>query len=51
MSAIAQANAVLYFEKGNIRDFHFRNRTAGNTATVVVVATVPFPLVKEALRY
>lgn len=50
MSAIAQANAVLYFENGNIRDFFFKNRTAGSTATVVVVATVPFEAVKKALK-
>lgn len=49
VEAIAQAGSVLYYDKGNIRDFFFKNRTAGNKGRVVVMATVPFEIVKQAL--
>lgn len=43
MAAIAQAGSVLYFDKGDLNDFFFKNRTAGNDGRVVVVATVVHP--------
>jgi len=43
MDAIAPANSVLYFEKGDLTHFMFKNRTAGVVARVAVVATVVHP--------
>lgn len=43
MSAIAQTGSVLYFDKGDINDFFFQNRTAGNAGRVVFVGTVVHP--------
>ena len=49
-AAVAAAGSVLTFPKGNLREIFFKNRTAGNTATVVAVATVPTAYTREALK-
>jgi len=49
-SAIAQAGSVIFFPKGDLRDIFFKNRTAGNVARIVCVATVPDQTVREALK-
>ncbi len=43
MDAIAQAGSVLYFDKGDLGDIFFKNRTAGNVGRVAIVATVVHP--------
>jgi len=40
----------MYFDKGDLRDIFFKNRTAGNNGRVVIVGTVPHPETTEALR-
>jgi len=50
MGAIAQAGSVLYYDKGDLSDFFFKNRTAGNAARVVLVATVVHPETMRKLQ-
>jgi len=50
LTAIAPANSVLTFPKGDLRDIFFKNRTAGNNGRVIVVATTPDVTVREALK-
>jgi len=40
MTAVAKSNSILYFRSGNLRDFYFKNYTAGNDCVVVCVATL-----------
>ena len=50
MDAIAPANSVLYYEKGDLNDFFFKNRTAGVVGRVAVVATVVHPATMRELE-
>jgi len=38
---------VAFFRKGNLKDFVFKNYTAGSNTTIVCVATVPTEYVKQ----
>lgn len=49
MDAIAPANSTLFFEKGDLNHFMFKNRTAGVVGRVAVVATVVHPETLKAL--
>jgi hypothetical protein len=50
MDAIAQAGSVLYYNKGDLSHFFFKNRTAGNVGRVCVVATVVHPETLKELQ-
>ena len=47
--AVVNAGDVVYFTKGNLKDFLFQNNVAGNNTTIVAVATVPTYYLKEVL--
>lgn len=40
MLAIAQKDAVVSLDKGNMADIYFKNKTAGQTSTIQIVATI-----------
>jgi len=44
------ANDVVWFSKGNLKDFVFKNKTAGSNTKIVAIATVPTATLKEILR-
>lgn len=48
----AQINTgdVVFFKNGNLKDFMFKNATAGSNTKIVAVATVPAHLVKQAVK-
>ena len=50
MGAIAQAGSVLSFDKGDLSDFFFKNRTAGNNGRVELMATVVHPETNRQLQ-
>lgn len=48
--AVASANSVLTFRNGDLKDFFFKNKVAGNNGRIVVVASVPVKQVLDMLR-
>jgi len=48
--ATVNAGDVVWFTNGNLRDFIFKNNTAGSNTKIVCVATVPTVYMKEMLR-
>lgn len=45
-----EAGDVAFFQKGNLKDFLFKNKSAGSNARIVCIATVPNEYVKEKLN-
>jgi len=50
LKAVATANSVLTFRNGDLKDFFFKNKTAGNNGRIVAVASVPIKAVLDELR-
>lgn len=48
--ATVNAGDVIWFNNGNLRDFIFKNNTAGSNTKIVCVATVPTAFMKEILK-
>ena len=44
------AGDVVFLKNGNLRDFIFKNASAGSNTKIVAIATVPNEYVKEMLR-
>ena len=44
------AGDVAFFQKGNLKDFVFKNASAGSNTTIVCIATVPNALVSQAVK-
>ena len=40
MEAIAEANSVVSFDRGSLKDIFFKNKTPGQAAKVVFVGTI-----------
>jgi len=47
--ATINAGDVVWFNNGNLKDFLFKNSTAGSNTKIVVVATVPTVYMKQVL--
>lgn len=48
--AVMNPGEVIWMDKANLRDFMFKNHTAGDNGLVVAVATVPNAFVTKNLR-
>lgn len=44
------AGDVVWFSNGNLKDFVFKNYTAGSNTQIIAVATVPNWVVKQAVK-
>lgn len=51
MSAIGSVNSVISFPKGNLKDFFFKNKTAGSNSVIVFVGTTPNEFVDKFTKY
>jgi hypothetical protein len=49
MDAPFTTSQVYYDRNGNLADMYFKNYTAGSNCQIVAIATIPNPLVKQAL--
>ena len=49
-SGVINAGDVVFLKNGNLRDFVFKNASAGSNTTIVAIATVPNEYVKEQLK-
>ena len=43
-------NDIMWIRNGNLRDFRFKNNTAGENGLIVAVMTVPNDFVKKELK-
>jgi len=50
MTAYLNPGDVAFFQKGNMRDIHLKNKTAGSNGVIAVTATVPNAYVAEVLK-
>ena len=46
---IIYPNDIMWLENGNLRDFRFKNNTAGENSLVIAIMTVPTAFVKKEL--
>lgn len=44
------AGDVIWFSNGNLKDFVFKNYTAGSNTQIIAVATVPNWVVRQAVK-
>ena len=47
MNAIGQADAVIYLDKGDLKDIYFMNKTTDQATVIRIVATVDKQHIQE----